>query len=54
MYSIILDLNEIFRGISKAIESSITSKKPSGQIKYFENFPQAREFNLHISLSLAL
>ena len=39
MYSIILDLNGIFRGIGKAIESRITSKKPSDQIKYFENFP---------------
>ena len=54
MYSIILDLNGIFRGIGKGIESSITSKKTSSQIKCFENFPQAREFNLHISSSSSL
>ena len=46
MYSIISDwVNGIFRGIGKAIELNITSKKPSGQIKFF---CKPCEFNLHM------
>ena len=36
MYSIILDwVNGSFRGIDKVVESNVSSKKPSGQVKIF-------------------